>query len=94
MSVTAKAERLLAEGRIQAIPGRCFAVEGDHGWYLAVVNDDGLFCCSCPAVGECSHVLAARSAQELEVAARALVGILEAQHYNEPSPDCAEEAEE
>jgi len=68
VSVAAKAERLLAEGRIQAIPGRCFAVEGDHGWYLAVVNDDGLFC-SCPAIGECSHLLAVRSAQELEVAA-------------------------
>ena len=69
MSVTAKAERLLAEGRIQAIPGRCFAVEGDHGTYLVVVNDDGLFYCTCSAIGECSHLLAVRSAQELEVAA-------------------------
>ncbi len=58
----AKADRLLAEDRVHAIPARTYAVEGDHGTYLVMLADDGLFHCTCPAVAYvCSHVLAARS---------------------------------
>lgn len=62
-------------GRVHRVHDRVFVVEGDHGRYLVAVADGGEVervsrvepgpaapssVCSCPARGECSHVVAAQ----------------------------------
>ncbi len=56
----AKADRLLAAGRVDPIDGelRRFRVDGHTGTYDVIVG--GSFrCCSCPATTDCSHIVAA-----------------------------------
>lgn len=67
-----KAERLLVEGRvsilrvtddeIQAV------VRGDHGSYYVAWHDGGLWTCSCPANGLCSHARAVRQTVAVDLA--------------------------
>jgi hypothetical protein len=61
MSVTTKAERLIAQGSVH--PQGCAAVlevVGDSGTYRVILGD-GFATCDCAASAEaCSHVLAAR----------------------------------
>lgn len=63
-STAAKAERLAATGKVHRIADAdVFAVSGDSGLYLVVLAALGSVC-TCPATGECSHILSARIAQE------------------------------
>jgi hypothetical protein len=77
-NIVNKSFRLVSEGRVHRVHDRIYRVEGDTGVYLVAVADrdalsatlhrgtgtpgpDGV--CSCPATGECSHLLAARTLQ-------------------------------
>lgn len=54
-----KAARLVVDGRVQARGcAAIFRVQGDSDTYTVAVGDDW-HSCSCPAVGVCSHILAA-----------------------------------
>lgn len=59
-AISAKAVRLLAEGRVKPDPSpvQVFHVEGDHGTYTVAVGAH-VQLCSCPATGSCSHIVAA-----------------------------------
>ena len=62
-SVSAKAHRLYAEGRVQLVEAgtdgtRRYQVRGTSALYLVRWHPDGLTC-TCPARGRCSHELAA-----------------------------------
>jgi hypothetical protein len=58
-AMNAKAERLLAEGRVDPINEevRRFRVEGDTGIYDVILSPSFRYC-SCPATADCSHVRA------------------------------------
>lgn len=57
-----KAARLLHKDRVKEIPitlpGRAFFVEGVSDCYIVRVYEPHGRTCSCPAVGDCSHILA------------------------------------
>lgn len=60
--VLRKATRLRAEGRVieHSPPTRVFTVVGDHGTYTVIVYGRGCRgVCTCPAIGTCSHTVAA-----------------------------------
>lgn len=61
MAEFSKPARLLADGAVRPVngPAWVFTVRGDHGDYVTVVTPT-VFVCSCPAVGECAHITAAR----------------------------------
>jgi hypothetical protein len=55
-----KAVRLLAEGRVQPHgTATMYRVDGDHAVYDVAIGD-GVALCSCPARGDCSHLIASR----------------------------------
>jgi predicted nucleic acid-binding Zn finger protein len=57
----AKAERLVASGRIESLGGGVYNVVGDHGTYTVVQDYSGKLSCSCPGFlqkARCSHVTA------------------------------------
>lgn len=60
-SIVAKAERLIAEGRVQELPrSRVYEVSGDTGIYIVALAREGAErACTCPATGDCSHIAAA-----------------------------------
>lgn len=69
-SVYTKAERLLAEGRVNPLTAlRPFEVEGDSARYVVVVGPESEGFCSCPATVKCSHIVAAERWYRAERAA-------------------------
>ncbi len=71
-NVTAKAARLVDEGRVVKVDNHIWRVESDHGTYLTVALPAGLpvtqgpyQSCTCPAEGVCSHIVAVRFAERL-----------------------------
>lgn len=61
MSTEAKAQRLLAEGRVCVLDRTHFAVTGDHGTYAVELLDEHFLVCTCPAWSwreRCSHTAA------------------------------------
>jgi uncharacterized Zn finger protein len=59
---TAKAKRLLGEGRVMVLEARGrfirAYVRGDSGAHYEVIHDRGAWACPCACIGECSHVKA------------------------------------
>lgn len=54
-----KAARLILDDRVRARGvAAIFDVQGDHDTYRVAIGDDW-HSCTCPAVGACSHILAA-----------------------------------
>lgn len=60
-TVSEKANRLLAGGRITELVGaRTFSAVGDSGNYLVTLTPEGMAHCTCPAEGtNCSHIVGA-----------------------------------
>lgn len=62
-----KVVRLLAQGRVQPRGAAAiYRVRGDHGGYDVVIGETFAFC-SCPAHGECSHIVASQLVQDAMV---------------------------
>ncbi len=56
-----KAERLVREGRVVfAEDGETVLIRGDSGDYEVGLDARGKLACSCPARGECAHIIAAQ----------------------------------
>lgn len=74
MSVQAKAQRLLCEGRVSpdSAPAHVYRVEGDHGTYIVVVGPH-VALCSCPSASRCSHIEAAVEWEWADEATRVLL---------------------
>jgi hypothetical protein len=73
-SVSEKAVRLLAEGRIEPAPApvREFIADGDHGRYRVFVGPHTSVC-TCPATVRCSHIEGAVAWVNASDAERALM---------------------
>jgi len=59
--VVEKAEKLLKNGRVEALGEGKYNVIGDHGTYIVVQNYDGTISCNCLGFlrrRKCSHSLA------------------------------------
>lgn len=60
-AIEQKAARLRAQGRVHPVDlVRAHVVQGDHAAYFVVTDREGIEFCTCPASGECSHIIAAR----------------------------------
>lgn len=57
--IVSKAARLIVDDRVECRgTAAVFRVQGDRDTYTVAIGEDW-HSCSCPAVGECSHILAA-----------------------------------
>lgn len=59
--VSAKAQRLIADGKVSRVKGHVYQVEGDHETYTVVVGypQEVSGRCDCPSETKCSHLIAA-----------------------------------